>query len=464
MRHPRRAWSRRRGCRLPARHRRPPGRANGSPRNIARRLCGQHRRGRERDPRGRTRGQRAAGRVCVEQAGVRHSPPAIGRVRLSPDHRLRGEQGGGRADRARPCRRGQSVADGTSHLDLGALVWRPLPGFLRCGAARPLRSSGRPPNPQIVRIRGQLGIPARATDRCSARRRRRRGVLAGRLPADRGGGVGRRDPALRRARAGPLGSDLGAAGRRPSGGSAGSARHVGPTADQLPGGQSPDRDGVRLRPHGAHRGRAAVHDGRRRAGDGRMAPRYQSGAIWPNLFIVGAPKAGTTSLHTYLARHPEAFMCDPKEPHYFSSVTALPAWRGQAGAVTDPNTGRLVAPTVTTESAYASLFVGAGGCRVIGESSTSYLADPEACRRIRETAPDARIIIMIRDPVERAISHHLMYVREGWETRSLEQAVDDELREGATWAYAYLRNGWYRDDIRRYLDAFGDRVLVIVLE
>ena len=68
------------------------------------------------------------------------------------------------------------------------------------------------------------------------------------------------------------------------------------------------------------------------------------------------------------------------------------------------------------------------------------------------------------DPVERAISHHLMYVREGWETRSLEQAVDDELREGATWAYAYLRNGWYHDDIRRYLDAFGDRVLVIVLE
>ena len=157
-------------------------------------------------------------------------------------------------------------------------------------------------------------------------------------------------------------------------------------------------------------------------------------------------------------------MCDPKEPHYFSSVTALPAWRGQAGAVTDPNTGRLVAPTVTAESAYASLFAGAGGCRVIGESSTSYLADPEACRRIRETVPDARIIIMIRDPVERAVSHHLMYVREGWETRSLEQAVDDELREGAAWAYAYLRNGRYHDDIKRYLDAFGDRVLVIVLE
>jgi len=101
---------------------------------------------------------------------------------------------------------------------------------------------------------------------------------------------------------------------------------------------------------------------------------------------------------------------------------------------------------------------------VIGESSTSYLADPEACRRIRETVPDARIIIMIRDPVERAVSHHLMYVREGWETRPLEQAVDDELRDGAAWAYAYLRNGRYHDDIKRYLDAFDGRVLVIVLE
>lgn len=190
----------------------------------------------------------------------------------------------------------------------------------------------------------------------------------------------------------------------------------------------------------------------------------EGGTIWPNLFIVGAPKAGTTSLHSYLARHTGAYMCDPKEPHYFSSVTALPAWRGQAGAVIDPRSGRLVAPTVTSESAYASLFAGAGGCRVIGESSTSYLADPEACRRIREMVPDARIIIMIRDPVERAVSHHLMYVREGWETRPLEQAVDDELGEGAPWAYAYLRNGLYHDDIKRYLDAFGERVLVVVLE
>ncbi len=195
-----------------------------------------------------------------------------------------------------------------------------------------------------------------------------------------------------------------------------------------------------------------------------MTRSGEGGTIWPNLFIVGAPKAGTTSLHSYLARHTGAYMSDPKEPHYFSSVTALPAWRGQADAVTDSNTGRLVAPTVTAESAYTSLFAGAGGCRVIGESSTSYLADSEACRRIRETVPDARIIIMIRDPVERAVSHHLMYVREGWETRTLDQAVDDELGEGAAWAYAYLRNGLYHDDIKRYLDAFGDRVLVIVLE
>src|SRR4051794_10267139 len=104
-----------------------------------------------------------------------------------------------------------------------------------------------------------------------------------------------------------------------------------------------------------------------------MTPSGKGGTIWPNLFIAGAPKAGTTSLHTYLARHTDAFMCDPKEPHYFSSVTTLPAWRGQAGAITDPNTGRLVAPTVTAESAYVSLFAGAGGHRVIGESSTSYL-------------------------------------------------------------------------------------------
>src|SRR3954465_5413568 len=99
-----------------------------------------------------------------------------------------------------------------------------------------------------------------------------------------------------------------------------------------------------------------VHGGR------SMTRPGERGEIWPNLFIVGAPKAGTTSLHTYIAGHRDAFMCNPKEPHYFSSVTARPAWRGQGGAVTDPNTGRLVAPTVTTESAYASLFADAGSC------------------------------------------------------------------------------------------------------
>ena len=186
--------------------------------------------------------------------------------------------------------------------------------------------------------------------------------------------------------------------------------------------------------------------------------------VWPNLFVVGAPKAGTTSLHALLAGHPDIFMSGLKEPHYFSSVSELPAWRGQSGAVTS-SSGRLMAPTVSSEAAYIGLFRKAGQRRVVGESSTSYLSDPATPSKIAEASPNARIIVMIRDPVARAASHHLMFAREGWEERSLERAVLDEIeRVPSSWAYSYLRNGLYHADLSRYLKEFGDRVLVLVLE
>jgi hypothetical protein len=158
-------------------------------------------------------------------------------------------------------------------------------------------------------------------------------------------------------------------------------------------------------------------------------------------------------------------MSNPKEPHYFSSIRFLPAWRGQSGAVVDPGTGQLVAPTVSTETAYLALFRAATTETIVGESSTSYLADVDAPRRMFAAAPDARIVMVLRDPVARALSHYNMYVREGWESRTLEEAVGYELGGGtAPWAFAYVRNGLYHDAVNRYLETFGDRTLIVLLE
>lgn len=102
----------------------------------------------------------------------------------------------------------------------------------------------------------------------------------------------------------------------------------------------------------------------------------------PNLFIPGAAKAGTSALHSYLAQHPGICMSSTKEPHYL--------WR-EDRSLDD----------------YAAIFHHCTpGVRYLGESSTSYLVLPSVASRIAELAPEARLIFMLRNPVDRAWSHY----------------------------------------------------------
>lgn len=97
----------------------------------------------------------------------------------------------------------------------------------------------------------------------------------------------------------------------------------------------------------------------------------------PNLFIVGAPKCGTTAWAQYLGTHPDIFISKWKEPHYF--CTDFP---------------RLKKPAA--EEAYLDLFKGTKSQTVVGEASASYLYSREAAENIRRFAPDAKIIIFVR--------------------------------------------------------------------
>src|SRR5256885_1494402 len=90
-------------------------------------------------------------------------------------------------------------------------------------------------------------------------------------------------------------------------------------------------------------------------------------SIWPNFFIVGAPRAGTTSLYEYLKQAPGVYMSAVKEPHYFG----------------DQRGGR-------SESEYLDLFRGAAGAAAVGEASVGYLRNPEVPERIRRAVPHTR--------------------------------------------------------------------------
>jgi hypothetical protein len=176
----------------------------------------------------------------------------------------------------------------------------------------------------------------------------------------------------------------------------------------------------------------------------------------PNFFIVGAVKAGTTSLHAYLRQHPQVFMPTFKEPHYFASfVEVRPEFDN-------------FEPVLRDSREYQALFRGSEGRKAVGEASPSYLCDSHAALRIKSAIPNAKIIISLRNPVERAYSHYLMEYREGRETRPFREAVHvDQARSEKGWgvSFEYVEKGLYAEQVERYLNAFGrSNVLVILFE
>ena len=172
---------------------------------------------------------------------------------------------------------------------------------------------------------------------------------------------------------------------------------------------------------------------------------------FPNFFIVGAPKAGTTTLYHHLRAHPDVFMSEAKEPHYFSY-----AGEGQ------PRWG------VQTLDAYRTLFDGVQNETAVGEASTWYLYSETAAEQIQRAVPDAGIIALLRDPVSRAYSSWSYRVQMGWESEPFERAIvleEQRRAAGEPWDVHYLNAGWYADQVDRYLRAFGpDQVRVFLFE
>ena len=170
----------------------------------------------------------------------------------------------------------------------------------------------------------------------------------------------------------------------------------------------------------------------------------------PNLFIIGSMKAGTTFLWTLLAAHPSIFMSEPKEPCYF----------------VDPKDLQTVFPWMwrrgywKSEQNYLRLFEASGDAPVVGEASVFYSYLPMApgvAARISRFNPDARLIYLMRDPVERTISHYWHNVRYFGEHRPIERAIQDDPQ--------YLEVGNYARQLPHYFEHFErERILLLTFE
>lgn len=168
---------------------------------------------------------------------------------------------------------------------------------------------------------------------------------------------------------------------------------------------------------------------------------------WPNLFVAGAQKAASTSLHGYLDQHPEIYMSPEKAPAYFSRLA-----EGETGP--------------GDEEAYLALFEGAEGYRLRGETSPSYLYHPDVPDLIHEKVPDAKILVSVRDPIQRACSHYWRRVAGATEEAEFVDAVEREIvdRKRGDRGMGYLHNSEYAEPVRRYIDTFGrDQVHVALL-
>jgi hypothetical protein len=163
----------------------------------------------------------------------------------------------------------------------------------------------------------------------------------------------------------------------------------------------------------------------------RIAPRARP---LPDFVIVGAMRAGTSSLYKYLDSHPETAASLRKEVGYFSPNFGLgEAWYRSHFPARRP----FVTP------------------RVAFEATPHYLSDPCVPERLRATLPDAKIVVVLREPIERAASDHNLWVNLGVETRSFAQAIEEELDDWKAEPHAlardeYLARSLYGEQLERW--------------
>lgn len=186
----------------------------------------------------------------------------------------------------------------------------------------------------------------------------------------------------------------------------------------------------------------------------------------PNLFIVGFPKSGTTSLHFCLNQHPDIFMCEPKEPSHFCKDFYYESLQFHKR--------RIYKFRFAEQNDYLKLFTKAKNKKVVGEATSIYIYSRVAAKEIHDFNPTSKIIIMIREPVGLLYSSHSqLYLRTAEDVEDFEQALDleESRREGRniplTVDYPsllfYSDRVKYSKHIRRYMKYFDNSNLKIMI-
>jgi hypothetical protein len=172
----------------------------------------------------------------------------------------------------------------------------------------------------------------------------------------------------------------------------------------------------------------------------------------PNLIVIGAMKCATTALHRYLGVHPDVAMSEPKELNFFCGPPRRPADDG------DQRSSWLAGNWHRGLGWYSAHFPPAAPVR--GEASPGYTSPsfPEAAERIARVVPGARLVYLVRDPIQRALSQYLHHRAEGTERRPIGEALPDPKSQ-------YLQRSRYHARLEPYLARFPrERIFICAQE
>ena len=160
----------------------------------------------------------------------------------------------------------------------------------------------------------------------------------------------------------------------------------------------------------------------------------------PNFLIIGVEKGGTTWLHTQLIKHPEIFLPNTKEIHFFNK------YNSNFIAHDYFNLGL---------NWYLEFFKEYEGQRAIGEVTPMYICDPEAPLRIKKTLPDVKLIVMLRNPVDRAYSHYWMAKHKNHTNLTFKEVIEQEEPR-------FIQRGLYYKQLKTYYELFNPNQIIVL--
>lgn len=181
--------------------------------------------------------------------------------------------------------------------------------------------------------------------------------------------------------------------------------------------------------------------------------------IIPNFILIGAQKAGTTAIAHYLEQHPQIFMSPTKEPGFFDFEGTPPNFKG-------PGDQPLYSKIITNLDDYSKLFEPATNEIAVGEATTWYLYSQRAANSIKQHIPNAKLIAILRNPVDRAYSAYMHAIRDDRETLDFEKALEAEqhrIAEGWEYLWHYQAIGRYAEQLEHYYALFPSEQIQVHL-